>query len=218
MRDRGYRSARRKFAARLLGTEASSPSDIIRAMSSSTDWVTAIATAFAAIGTVGTLVAALWQIRRERETRKRQERRAQAERVSGWPVGFFGGVEEPKQPIALVNGSGEPVYRAVAWLVFIEGAAPHTGREMQALMNEPGIQVPLWRSLLSHIPPGKHETSVGGGWAGMYRRPGVELAFTDRAGVHWLRSADGTLTEIKQPAVEYYGIDGPYDWRVPDPE
>jgi hypothetical protein len=27
-------------------------------------------------------------------------------------------------------------------------------------------------------------------------RPAVELAFTDRAGVHWLRSGDGTLTKL----------------------
>jgi hypothetical protein len=52
----------------------------------------------------------------------------------------------------------------------------------------------------------------------MMRRPGVEVAFTDRGGVHWLRSAGGELTEIDRPAVEYYDIDGPHDWRVPDGE
>jgi hypothetical protein len=72
-------------------------------------------------------------------------------------------------------------------------------------------------SLLSVIPPGRHYTSVPGGWGAMTARPAVEISFTDRSGVHWLRSADGTLREIDRPPVEHYGIEGPYDWQLPEP-
>jgi hypothetical protein len=51
----------------------------------------------------------------------------------------------------------------------------------------------------------------------MTARPAVEISFTDRSGVHWLRSADGTLREIDRPPVEHYGIEGPYDWQLPEP-
>jgi hypothetical protein len=57
---------------------------------------------------------------------------------------------------------------------------------------------------------------VDGGWGGMSRRPGVELAFTDRAGVHWVRCADCNLVEIRQPPVEYYDLALPTNWGIPE--
>jgi len=66
-----------------------------------------------------------------------------------------------------------------------------------------------FRATLSVIPPGKHVASVSGGARALSGRHGVELACTDRAGVHWLRSAHGTLTEIKEPPVEYYDLEVP---------
>ena len=113
------------------------------------------------------------------------------------------------QRIALLNGSLEPVYVAVVWLIFIQGAAPRTGREATA------VGMPSY-SLLSVIPPGRHYTNVQGGWGALTARPGIELAFTDRAGVHWLRSADGSLTELDRPPVDHYGMQGPHDWQVPE--
>ncbi len=112
--------------------------------------------------------------------------------------------------MTLLNASMEPIYQAVAYLVFVQGAAPKTGRQAQ---ERTGAH---FRSLLSVIPPGMHYTSVAGGWGGMSAHPGVELAFTDRAGVHWLRSAEGTLTEIDESPVEYYGVEAPRAWRIPD--
>jgi hypothetical protein len=51
----------------------------------------------------------------------------------------------------------------------------------------------------------------------MTARPGVEIAFTDRGGVHWLRAGDGSLREVEAEPVEFYGLHGPFDWRIPSP-
>lgn len=180
----------------------------------SAEWLTAYATLGAAIGTVAAVGVALWQVWRERSARRRLEeedrrraRRAQAEQVSAW---LLPQDNETRQPIALLNASVEPVYQAVVYLVFIQGAAPRTGLEMERNTES------SFRSLLSVVPPGRGFTSVGGGWGAMTVRPGVECAFTDRAGVHWIRSADGTLVEIDESPVDYYGVIAPRDWRVPE--
>lgn len=182
-------------------------------MRATADWVTAGASVFAAVGTVGAFIAALVQIKREREARKRvereardRERRAQAEQISAWPTGDD---DEHRTPIALLNRSGEPVYRAVVTLVFIQGAAPRTGREVYEL----GMR--SYSKPVSVIPPGRYETAVAGGWGALTARPGIELAFTDRAGIHWLRDADGALSELPDAPLAYYGVEEPVDWIVP---
>lgn len=182
------------------------------------DWIIAAGTVLAAVGTVSAVVFAFVQLSRERGARqrleaetRRKERREQAERVSVW---LFGPDLETIQPVALFNGSAEPVYRAMVWMVFIQGAGPHTGKEAAELYREHGT----WHfySALSVIPPGKSYTSFAGSWGALSARPGVEVAFTDRAGVHWLRSPDGILTEIPESPTDYYGFDGPQDWQVPE--
>ena len=170
-----------------------------------TDWITAVGTVLAAIGTVGAFIAVLVQIKSERDARKRlereaeqRERRAQAERISAWPT------STGTKLVTLSNRSEEPVYRAVASVLAREPEenSSHTS--------------PAYRATLALIPPGEHRTVVEGGWGGVSsRRPGVELAFTDRAGVHWVRFADGRLVEISQPPVEYYDLERPTDWRMP---
>jgi hypothetical protein len=191
------------------------------------DWLTAGGTAVAALGTVGTLIAALRQINREREARQRlerqaeqQERRAQAEHLSAWvalnapwvasstPASApEQSVEEEHGPtwIALLNRSQEPVYQAVASLVFVQGAGPRTGKEAR---DE-------HRAALTVIPPGRYYTDVAAFPFAMAARPGVELAFTDHAGVHWVRAANGDLTQIDGAPVDHYELDRPVDWRTP---
>jgi hypothetical protein len=184
-----------------------------------TEQLTAWATALAAIGTVGTLAAALIQFRREWAARARQEKRAQAERVSAWvgeldPLPEHGSIEDQRQKLELLNASAEPVYRAVVYLVFVQGTGPKTGRAQEEHFFRTGNP---FRRMLSVIPPGRYYTDVGGGWMHLAARPAVELAFTDRAGIHWLRASDGSLTEIDQSPTAYYRVGAPFDWSVPEP-
>jgi hypothetical protein len=161
------------------------------------------------VGTVALAIFALVQIAVERGVRKRQERRAQAERVSAWPHSYWGITDQTT--IVLHNGSDEPVYLAVVSFVFIQGAAPHSGKELVARWDMFGQFVKTF----TVIPPGRHYTTVPGGWAGMMRRPGVELAFIDRAGVSWLRTADGRLSEIRREPADHYGLSRPIGWDIP---
>jgi hypothetical protein len=190
------------------------------ASTSAADWLAAIGTGVGALVTVGTLIVALRQINTERQARQRlerqaeqQNRRAQAERLSAWPALRAPGSvsEEPVDEevgstwIAILNRSEEPVYWAIVSLVLVQGAGPRTGKE-----TPPG-----YRETLSIIPPGKHYASVAPFLPGMNARPGVELAFTDRAGVHWVRSANGALTEIDTVPIDYYELGLPQGWSLP---
>jgi hypothetical protein len=175
----------------------------------------------AAVGTVGALVAALWQIRTERHARKRleeevrsQARRAQAVGISAWipaTTGWRAEVESesPTYVAALFNHSEEPVYMAIASLVSIQGAGPSASRGDGRYEN---------RAFLDTIPPGRYVAILGPYDSWPSGRAGVDLAFTDAAGVHWLRRANGALEEIDEPAYDYYGLGLPLGWSSPYPE
>lgn len=102
------------------------------AMDEVATWVTAGATALAAVGTAGTLGAALWQIGAERKRRIAETRNDQARRVSAWigQSGRSGGQAGPL-PVAInvLNRSDEPIYNVVATIVAVQGAAPRRGED-----------------------------------------------------------------------------------------
>jgi hypothetical protein len=170
-----------------------------------------LATWFGSVGVVGALLAALYQINTERKRRHSDEqaerlrqRRQQAERVSGWP----GRESLPTTPLILLNRSDEPVYEVVANLVMVQGAGPRRGED-----NPAG----RFRKVMGILPPGTWRVDVAGGWAGMSKRPGVEVAFTDRSGIHWIRRADGALEEIRKPAIDHYSLGRPQALEIPAP-
>jgi hypothetical protein len=160
-------------------------------------------------GTAALAIFVLMQIAIERNVRKKSELRAQAEHVSAWPHSYWG--DSAQTVIVLHNGSDEPVYRAIVSFVFFQGAAPHTGKELVANW----AQFRDFVKTFAVIPPGRSYTTVPAGWAGMMRRPGVELAFVDRAGTSWLRTADGRLSKIRHEPVGFYGLPQPVAWDIP---
>jgi hypothetical protein len=121
---------------------------------------------------------------------------------------------EARTRIVLYNRSSAPVRNAVVTLVILRGSGPRSGREMaQMLRNE-------WQRYLNVIPPGRSDLWVGAGWEGMMRQPGVELAFTDQAGRHWLCAAAGKLVQLHETPEKYYGLDKLHEalpWEDPRP-
>jgi hypothetical protein len=171
-----------------------------------------LATWIGSIGTAGALAAALVQIGTERRARHRAEsenlktmRRLQAEKVSTW---WGGPAVSGGDWLILLNRSNEPVYRAVAILVLIQGAGPHQGEDYQK--DESGSPSALDAFVpIAIIPPGRWRVQVSGGWGGMMRRPGAELAFTDCSGNHWIRRASGNLQEVSTDAITHYELPAP---------
>jgi hypothetical protein len=179
-----------------------------------TDHLTAWATAAAAVGTVLTLGFLVIQLTIDLVARRRRDKRAQAESVSAW----FGSdwlTPDPNrttQRIELLNSSHEPVYQVVALLIVVQGGGAQDTPE--GIVAGPDYGGPYISTLLV-LPPGRHYTTVRPPPTMMFRRYGVELAFTDRAGIHWRRNAYGALEEIKTPAPDHYNLPLPRDWATP---
>jgi hypothetical protein len=195
-----------------------------------TDQVTALAAAVAAVGTVLTFIALVIQLSLEWSRRRDDEKRYQAQRVSAWlgerdPPSVRAHSLERRQQVVLQNSTGEPAYMAVLYVVHIQGTAPHTGEEneehfrsQRQTSGELHTTAETLRTCVSIIPPGRSYTTISGEWTAMAARTAIEIAFTDRAGVHWVRRSNGSLVKLSVAPVDHYSITGPYDWQIPSLE
>jgi len=193
-----------------------------------------VPTCVAAVGTVGTLAAALWQISNERSRRLAADEQLRAERhveQARFVAAYMGELqegpnEEPESDskagtaFYLANNSPEPVYSVVVGLVFVQGAGPRTLEDMIE-MNRKGHQRRGPVTTVSVLPGGLYRVWVRGtGWHRILSgRAGVEIAFTDRAGSHWIRRATGQLSELASPPLEYFrewGFDAPHGFQSPE--
>lgn len=76
----------------------------------------------------------------------------------------------------------------------------------------------------SVLPSGTHRIWIRGFWldaagGGLSARSGAEVAFTDRAGNHWIRRANGQLEELPEDPIEHFarlGLHGPWDMQTPE--
>jgi hypothetical protein len=195
-----------------------------------------VATWVASIGTIGALGAALWQIRNERKRRIAQEiqdrserHQSQARLVAAW-IGEIeyatedSSYDDGRTAIELLNGSAEPIYSLVTGLVYIQGAAPESMEAWFELRkrSEPDNQVSSPILLLSILPPGRWRIWLpASAWGVLGGRIGAEVAFTDRAGAHWVRRGTGELEELPTSPFEHFEAHGmygpPYDYRIPVP-
>jgi hypothetical protein len=192
-----------------------------------------IPTWVAAVGTVGTLIAALYQINTERKRRLAADEQLRIERH--WEqarlVAAYMGEEQPAKPhrdagrpdgrttFYLTNNSPEPVYSVVVGLVFVQGAGPRTLEDMIDFNKKQyGRRGPV--TTVNILPSGLYRVWVlGTSWHRILSgRAGVEIAFTDRAGSHWIRRATGELHELTEPPLQYFqawGFYGPHDFQTP---
>ncbi|MEM3432741.1 MAG: hypothetical protein QXP27_01020 [Candidatus Methanomethyliaceae archaeon] len=169
-----------------------------------------LATWFNSIFSLLLFVVAFWQIRNERNERHKAEserlfaqRRHQAELVAAWiETEIF---EDRGQVVcvAVSNQSLQPIYN-----VIIQGI----------VLSNDGIPVagpfPEERSQIAVVPPGKWYTTFPFNYAGMFKRPGIEIAFQDAANRYWLRKTNGELIELKVPPIVYYDIPLPTGWNM----
>jgi hypothetical protein len=129
--------------------------------------------------------------------------------------------EAGRTGIDLINSSDQPVYRLVVGIVFIQGAGPET-IEAMIEYSEQNVRRAIPVTTASVLPPrGTFRVWVAGvGWSSILAgRSGAEVAFTDRAGSHWILRATGRLEEIAQEPFEHFarsGLRGPYELQTPE--
>lgn len=191
---------------------------------------TLIVMTLSAIGTVGALIWAVLnglRLRREAATDRRkaeateaaavaQQRIDQARRVCGWIT--RAGLNERQltdlyaQRVLLSNSSAEPVYELVAYLVWVQGAAPHTGEELQI---HPYADMREIRAIVQVLPPGNFQLAlVGPSNQPMQGQLGLEISFTDAAGHSWVRRVpSGDLQELNAHPVDHYLIGRPLQYN-----
>lgn len=195
-------------------------------------WFGAIATFLGAIGTVGAVVVALSTVKQARDSATRaqetanaalhdareaqkasdeEKRKYQASRVSAWHTAHYGG-GTPTYEIKLSNSSPGAVYNLTAYFVWIRGAgAPRTGEEVQS-RDDPYRM----RALVQVLPQGQFYVQVQGPSNNpMNGVLGVEVAFTDGAGLHWIRRVpSGDLQMINEGALEHYKVEQPCGYNI----
>jgi hypothetical protein len=164
-----------------------------------------IATWVTGIATIALFIIGFLQIRNERKMRIKSEKelefhnkRKQAEHISSWVIR-----ESPLGSLllAILNQSLQPVYQVIVTIMAL-------GQE-----GEPKGYNLAGQVCIAVAPPGLGYIIVEADYHGMFRRPGVEIAFRDTAGRNWVRKANGGILEIEKSTLEYYGISLPANWR-----
>jgi hypothetical protein len=160
----------------------------------------------------------------ERQRDREQRHRDQARLISAvvGPEEESGGWAVPERTgIDLINSSPEPVYRLVVAIVSVQGAGmPTIERRLEYQNREKDIfkrpQAPI--TTASILPSGTYRVWIAGRHLGVaaYLRYGAEVAFTDRAGSHWIRRATGQLEELPEDPILHYLGRGPHDLHIPE--
>jgi hypothetical protein len=143
-------------------------------MSSTTDWITSIAAATGALGTVGVIGVSLWLARNQGRDTAAQRKRAQAEKITAWFVPYLGKQDNQHAVyvgLKIKNSSNQLIYDLIAETVTVQGAARKTA---VGDVEERNRQLVV---LVGNVPPGEVTTRINSGGGGMHIRHAIELAF-----------------------------------------
>ena len=179
-------------------------------MSTTTDWISALATVGAAVGTVAAVITSLWLARRQgREIREREDRQ-QAEQLTAWFVPYEGEQDNPTKlyiGLRIKNASNQLVYDVVAQTVGVQGSFRKTA------VGDTDEKNRYYGALIGNVPPGEITTRIDNSGGGMHRRFWVELAFQDAAGRYWIRHGNGVLKRVDKHPIDLYNIGRPVGWE-----
>jgi hypothetical protein len=179
----------------------------------------------AAIGTIAAFGALALGMDVERRRRRRDatartalEHQSQAILLSA-TVGPVDRERQKRSAIDCLNASVEPVYNVVLGLVFVQGSGPRTTELAIKLCIANNWPIPV--ATLNVLAPGRFRAWVREtGWGRqMSGWPGVEIAFTDRSGVHWVRRTNGELNQLSTSPIsliEDWGMHAPHHFQTPE--
>lgn len=183
--------------------------------------VSSIASALALVVALSTALFTIRQFYADRARRSEDERMAQAAKVAAWisdagePVmtmeqmEALGDNRRPMQGV-LLNWSDVPVYRVLVIPLFVKGAETESGEEAIGRGAQP--------EMFDLMAPGRSAFDFTGSFdPTQHADPGVELAFTDAAGRHWIRAASGSIRQLREQPLVHYGLTEPIGWRHVEP-
>ena len=144
------------------------------------DWLSAFADTFSAVGTVGAFLVGFLLLRREhrREAdRAEDERRAQAARISAWVELTLKQDGSRELALHIHNASAMPIY------------------EVELPLPAPGNEAPA-AEFVGLVPPGQTvRRPAPPEWLRSYVEPEpIQIEFLDSAGRRWSRDEQGTLS------------------------
>jgi hypothetical protein len=149
----------------------------------------------AALGTVAAFAVALQLLAKELEVRREAEedrRSEQARLVSAWPQDPFWEQGQTWLPVAIRNGSSEPVYQVRAVMVPPESPYASDPEVATADVNKVRVRREI-------VAPGQL-TIAHFGIEALNVVPGpISVSFIDAAGRRWKRYPDGRLVETDRP-------------------
>lgn len=164
-----------------------------------------------AAGTIGAVVVALCQIRRDAKIRRNEEVQAQAKCIAAWFEDISLSQDTPGNQYnayrtgLIRNNNLMPIYDVVVTVVGLYGAGP-------AIVGEDNSGDFAFRAVFPQIATGLWGFWIDTGGGGMHAACTLEIAFRDSAGKSWVRRGNGTLAEISKGPLEYYSISLPTSW------
>lgn len=159
------------------------------------DWVIGGAQVLGALATAAALIVGYVQLKvntgeidRQRQEQTEAAIREQAVRVSAW--------HEELGKVTVRNASDLPIYEVVVSV--IDQRDPTAAAPTQDFMSYSSV-----------VATGDQTLLVNPTYMGMSFEPGAEISFRDASGRNWHRDGSGTLTEINQSPIDYYGLSRP---------
>lgn len=180
----------------------------------------ATGTWIAAIGSVSAVSVALWQLFRNRRDALARDRIMQASQVAAWltpddpPTSSTSDLTS-RPSVTLSNSSQLPIFSVVAYVVFTNNT-PNSAEAMSKHLRDSDDGPNFHQAVVATLPPGRYGVDIlidtgfqGAPW------PGVELAFTDASGNHWIRRASGSIESISTDPINYFELVRPLHATVP---
>jgi hypothetical protein len=181
-----------------------------------------LATWASAAATFLAVVAALWLARRDDRRRHGEDRRRQAEAISGWIASLQMVSADGTQrllPIEIQNASDRLAYRVVVSLVrdprSLKGEKPRDDDLPRRPQSDDVGEAYRFRAFVGELPPGRTSVTIEYPGGGMHIRWALELCFRDSAGRSWLRTSAGSVIEIKEDPLAHYKLWEPAEWQYP---
>lgn len=164
------------------------------------DHFASLATVLGSLATAATLIWLVLERDQLQKEKREAEKRKQASGVSTWLSNKMFGTRAhyKRQIIVLNNNSDAPIYNLVISIV--------DARNNDAKGEETPEE---FRRIIDASPPGQVFCFAPEGYNGMGFRPGVEIAFSDANGSHWVRRGNGILEILAENPFTHYRISQP---------